>query len=396
MVPPVAAPAPSAGLFGMFSLWGQPAPAPALLQKGLGTADSAGQKSSTDNSLEETDELEEITLLETEKHDGDLLSFSWRNALSITPSLSAALKQRNLDLLRDLNRCCDNVEATYVLPSPTPSSSSLTKPPAITAPSGIASGPFDTGRNTQVAEILAKKTPIHLIPVPTAVTDSHGAKLNPPTVEIAQKKTSQFFAIAKIDEPIAPRVELGHFSNGDKIIRSSAPSPNPTAPLNSQLLEIGSSSSSSSSSSSVRADQGQVQGLVQDPRVAHSIPVVTEIEPSSGPASLLANTALETHRALRSEEESLPSLNRVSAVQEGDTPSSEHSGTVTLGTTHSDSRQISAQADTVLETHSVAQKVVLPTDQNSPSSLTTSEGNYIIPQPSRASSRKINDRTLIV
>jgi hypothetical protein len=380
----------------MFSLWGQPAPAP-LLQRGPGTADS-GEKSPAVNPLEGTDELEEIPLLETEKHDGDLLSISWRNALSITPSLSAALKQRNVDLLRDLNRCCDNIEANYVLPS---SSSPPIKSPAISAPSGISTGAFETGRNTLVAEILAKKTSIPLMPMPNAITDSLGIRGNPPAVDIAQKKNSQFFAITKIEEPVTPRVELGHFSNGDRIIRSTAPSPIPAAPLNPQLSETASSSASSSlsSSSSLRPDQGQVQGPGQDPQVAHSVLVVAELEHTTRPASLLANTALETNRAQSSEvhlEESHTHLNRVSTEQVGGISSSAHINTVALGATHADSSLISAQTATA-DTRIVAQKEVRPTDQNSPPSLTTGEGNYIIiPQLNRAPSRKINDRTLIV
>jgi hypothetical protein len=392
----VVTPASSGGLFGIFSLWGQPAPTPLLL-KGPGTAGSE-EKSPAVSPLEGADELEEIPLLETEKHDGDLLSLSWKNALYITPSLSAALKQRNVDLLRDLNRCCDSIEATYVIPSSSPP----IKSPAISSPSVISTGPFDTGRNTQVAEILAKKTSIPLVPMPNAVTDSVGIRVNPPAVDIHQKKTSQFFAIAKIEEPVTPRVELGHFSNGDRIIRSTAPSPIPTAPVNPQLSETGSSSASSSfsSSSSVRADLGQVQGPVQDPQAAHHVPVPAELEHTPGPGSLLSNTALETNRAPSSEghvEELLTPPNRVPMVKEGDTPSSEHSSTVALGATHADNSLISAQTATVAESRTVAQKEVLPIDQNSPSSLTTSEGNYIlIPQPNRAPSRKIDDRTLIV
>lgn len=379
----------------MFSRWGQPAPVP-LLQKGPGTADSAGETSPAVDLLEGTDELEEIPLLETEKHDGDLLSISWRNALSITPSLSAALKQRNLDLFRDLNRCCDNIESPHVLHS----SSSLSPPiksPAISAPPGIAPVAFDTGRNTQVAEILAKKTPIPLVPLPIAPADMHGISVNPPTVDIAQKKTSQLLAVARIEEPVTSRVELGHFSNGDRIIRSTAPSPIPTGPLHTQPSET---SSSSSSSSSVRADQAQVQGPVQDPQVTPIVPVVTLLGNSSGPASHLANTSLETQRAVSSDvhlEETVIPLNRVSAVHERDTSSSELSGIISLGSTLVGSSQMNAQAATAAETHSVAQKEVLQTDQYSPSSLSTSEENYIIiPQPNRAPSRKINDRTLIV
>jgi hypothetical protein len=382
----------------MFSLWGQPAPAP-LLQKGSGTADSGGQSPAV-NPLEGTDELEEIPLLETEKHDGDLLSISWRNALSVTPSLSAALKQRNLDLLRDLNRCCDNIEANYVLPSSSSTSPPI-KSPAISAPSGISTGAFETSRNTLVAEILAKKTSIPLVPMPNAITDSLGIRGNQPAVDIAQKKNSQFFAITKIEEPVTQRVELGHFSNGDRIIRSTAPSPIPAAPLNPQLSETGSSSASSSfsSSSSLRPDRGQVQGPGQDPQVAHSVPVVAELEHTTRPAYLLANTALDTNRAQRSEvhlEELHTHLNMVSTEQVGGSPSSEHSNTVALGATHADSSLISAQTATA-ETRIVALMEVPPTDQNSPPSLTTGEGNYIIiPQPTRAPSRKINDRTLIV
>jgi hypothetical protein len=399
-LPVASTPAPAPSLFGRFSFWGAAAPAPVptpplILDSGPTDARST-DAARTENSLAGggADELDEVVLEQVKvEHDGGLLGLSWKNMLSITPSISAALKARNPDLQVDLNRCSEQPESAYGLPLYT--STSQIEAPVNT----VLTGAFfnSTGRNTQVADILAKKQ-IPSVPhisatsVPTMMSLNSDLKGSEDGISSYKMSIPSSFAPPTIEDPVSPVVQLGHFSKGDRIHRRSyAPSPVPD--LSIEVEGISSSSANSTGLSNQR--EGAMVQQDSDPK---------SIEGSRKVADINVEPVIERMSRMPLS----PDIDRAKA---GFAPIEDYStGKGTLVPVGSPgacavtaTRDASVHINDVNTPSSTTQPLsaLLPVQVEiyspSSSSLSTSEDNYILIKPTiRAASRKISDYVQIV
>lgn len=389
-------PAPAPSLFGRFSFWGAAVPAPAptpplILDSETGPTDTARTETPTGGAA---DELDEIVLEQVKvEHDGGLLGLSWKNMLSITPSISVALKARNQDLQVDLNRCSEHPESAYGLPLYT--STSQIEAPVNT----VSTGAFfnSTGRNTQVADILAKKQ-IPSVPhisatsVPTMLSLNSDLTGSEDGISTYKMSIPSSFALPTIEDPVSPVVQLGHFSNGDRIHRRSyAPSPVPDLSIEVE----GVSSSSANSTGQINQREG---GMVQQDSDSKSIEssrkvVEIDVEPV---IERMSRTPLS------------PDIERAKA---GFAPIEDYStGKGTLVPAGSpDACAVTATRDASVHMSDVSTpssttqplSALLPVQVEisspSSSSLSTSEDKYILIKPTiRAANRKISDHVQIV
>lgn len=395
-LPVASTPVPAPSLFGRFSFWGAAAPVPAptpplILDSATGPTDTARTETPTGGGADELDEvvLEQVKV----EHDGGLLGLSWKNMLSITPSISAALKARNQDLQVDLNRCSEHPESAYGLPLYT--STSQNEGPVNT----VSTGAFfnSTGRNTQVADILAKKQ-IPSVPhisatsVPTMVSLSSDLKGSEDEISSYKMSIPSSFAPPTIEDPVSPVVQLGHFSNGDRIHRRSyAPSPVPD-------LSIEVEGVSSSSATLIGQNNQREGGMIQqdsDPKSMESSRKVVDIN-AEPVIERMSRTPLS------------PDIERAKA---GFAPIEDYStGKGTLVPAGSpDACAVTATRDASVHISDVSTpssttqplSALLPVQVEisspSSSSLSTSEDNYILIKPTiRAASRKISDYVQIV
>ena len=340
------------------------------------------------------------------EHDGGLLGLSWRNMLSITPSLSAALKLRNQDLQANLNRCSEQPGTAYGLPLYT--STSQIELPVST----VATGAYFnlTGKNTQVADILAKK----LVPSVTLIPLTITSTLRPVNSDLKDcEHASSVLKMSipsspvshKIEDPISPVVQLEHFSNGNRIHkRSHTPPPmsmSMSMPVPDLLIEM--ERIESSTDTVAGQNLSMKSGVIQN---------------GSNPVYL--NNSSQTAAEAEAEADGGPNIERISR-----TPLSHDNARLrpefTLIEERSSSKGMLLHTDTpdvciaavtkdvsmhtydVSTPSSTTQTIPVPysvhEDLSSPSSssLSTSEDNFILIKPTiRAASRKISDYVQIV
>ena len=193
-----------------------------------------------------SDDMEEVSLdLASPRHDGVLLSLSWRNSLHITPSLRVAFRERDPALLSDLNRCCEN-PGTFDTEALT--SSSLHADATATAShfsSSFAtlhpSVPFNPNtRNPQVADILAKK----IVPVTSSVMRPIGS-LDLGLTARQNTSSPSSSTTATTEDLVSPQVQPGFISNDDRVQRNqNIPLKTPAGSSTERTDNIASSSSS--------------------------------------------------------------------------------------------------------------------------------------------------------
>lgn len=402
LLPVASTPVPSSSLFGRFSFWGTAAPAPAptpplILDSATGPTDTRSTDAArTENSLTggAADELDEVVLEQVKvEHDGGLLGLSWKNMLSITPSISAALKARNQDLQVDLNRCSEHPESAYGLPLY--SSTSQIEAPVNT----VSTGAFfnSTGRNTQVADILAKKQipsvpHIPALSVPTVASLNSELKGSEDGISIYKMSIPSSFTPPTVEDPVSPVVQLGHFSNGDRIHRRSyATSPVPDLSIE---VEGVSSSSATSTVQNDRREGGMVQKVsnpksIKSSRKAVDINVEPVIERMS---RMPLSPDIERTKAAFAPIEDY-STGKGTLVPVG----SPDACAVTA--TRDASAHISDVSTPSSTTQPLSALLPVQVEISSPSSssLSTSEDNFILIKPAiRAASRKISDYVQIV
>ena len=402
ILPPTPVPTPS--LFGRFSFWGAAASIPTPLLTRDSALDTFDTKMTDAINIENKnisgviDELDEIVLDQVKvEHDGGLLGLSWRNMLSITPSLSAALKLRNQDLHANLNRCSEQSGTAYGLPLYT--STSQVELPVNTV---AAAAYFNlTGKNTQVADILAKKLipPVTLIPLTITSTirpvdsdlkdNEHASASSVLMMSIPSSRVSH-----AIEDPISPVVQLGHFSNGDRIHRRSRTPPPLSMSMPVLVPDLLTEVGRIESSTDTVAEQNlpMKSGVIQKDRN----PVYLD---GSSRTAAEVNSEPNIERMPRS-----PSSHNNKRVRPEFSHIEERSSSKGM-LLHADTPDICIAAVTkdVSTPSSTTQTIPVPftvhEDLSSPSSssLSTSEDNFILIKPTiRAASRKISDYVQIV
>ena len=404
--PPTPVPTPS--LFGRFSFWGAaapvPVPTPLLTRESASSppdamiADAVSTVLTENSDISEgVDELDEITLDQVKiEHDGGLLGLSWKNMLSITPSISSALKLRNQDLQGDLNRCSENPQSAYGLPMYT--SISQVEAPLNTGTTGAFFN--STGRNTQVADILAKKQvpSVPLIPVPStsmSSATSSNTDLKDSEDEVSNPKisTPPSFVHATIGDSVSPVVQLGHFSNGDRILRRSH-TPSPVLDLAGRF-EGTDLSTDALIENNIQREGGMIL-FESTPKVLDASPIAAA-EEHEGPVIGRMSRTHSNHNSERDKSE-LAVIKECSAGGETllmtGTPD-----VCTVNLIRDVSIHVSIVSTPSSTTQTLPVQLSVHEELSSPSSssLSTSEDNFILIKPTiRAASRKISDYVQIV